>query len=44
MWKQRSKALWLAEGDQNTKIFHAKASQRKKKNSSVKIMDDDGYW
>ncbi|XP_074265977.1 uncharacterized protein LOC141588432 [Silene latifolia] len=41
-WRQRSRALWLQEGDRNTKFFHKKAGQRKQKNHIAKLIDDDG--
>lgn len=44
MGTQRSKALWLKECDMNTKYFHMKASQRRRKNSILKIQDDNGDW
>ncbi|XP_040994359.1 uncharacterized protein LOC121240903 [Juglans microcarpa x Juglans regia] len=44
IWRQRSKALWLKEGDQNSKYFDLKASQRIRKNKIGKLEDDNGVW
>ena len=35
---------WLKEGDKNTKIFHHKASSKKKKNRICGIETDVGKW
>ncbi|KAF5464768.1 hypothetical protein F2P56_014820, partial [Juglans regia] len=44
MWRQRSKALWLKEGDKNSRYFHMKASQRRRKNKIVRLQDEQGNW
>ncbi|XP_074313616.1 uncharacterized protein LOC141648798 [Silene latifolia] len=41
-WRQRSRALWLKDGDRNTKFFHSRAGERKRKNFIGKLIDDSG--
>lgn len=41
-WKQRAKNYWLAEGDANTKFFHASASARRRTNHIAFLEDDQG--
>ena len=42
MWKKRSRALWLKEGDQNTKFFHNRASHRYKRNRIKELKIEAG--
>jgi hypothetical protein len=42
-WQQRSRALWLQNGDRNTKFFHMKANQRRKRNNITRIQDNEGH-
>ena len=44
MWSQRSRALWMKCGDQNTKFFHATATQRQQKNRIEGLWGADGKW
>ncbi|XP_075664977.1 uncharacterized protein LOC142634560 [Castanea sativa] len=44
MWFQRSKVLWAVNGDKNSKLFHCHATQRKRKNSILRIRKADGEW
>lgn len=44
MWRQRSRATYLREGDRNTKWFQWRATWRKKKNKISKLKDSVGVW
>ena len=43
-WKQKSRTIWLREGDRNTKFFHAKTKQRRARNRITKLLDSLGNW
>ncbi|XP_062030355.1 uncharacterized protein LOC133746177 [Rosa rugosa] len=43
-WRQRSRAIWLKDGDRNSAYFHRKASNRKSRNTIRGLMNNDGVW
>ena len=44
LWRQRSRTLYLKDGDHNTKFFHRCATQRKQKNSISDIRNHSNVW
>ena len=44
LWHQRSKIHWYREGDRNTKFFHSRTSERRRKNSILGLWNDDDCW
>lgn len=41
-WHQRSRQEWIKAGDKNTKFFHEKTRQRRKRNQIKQIRDNAG--
>ena len=44
LWRQRSRTLYLKDGDHNTKFFHCRATQRKRKNFIAGIRNHSDLW
>lgn len=42
LWKQRSRATWLKDGDHNIRFYHCLANTRKRRNTIIEIHDDNG--
>ena len=44
MWRQRSRTLYLKDGDRNTCFFHNRATQRRRKNLITGIKNQSDNW
>lgn len=44
LWRQRSRATYLREGDRNTDWFHRQATWRRKQNTIMKLKNGQGQW
>ncbi|CAB4314213.1 unnamed protein product [Prunus armeniaca] len=44
IWQQRSQVSWLKYGDRNTKLFHAQAKQRGRRNFMQGILNEHNVW
>ena len=43
-WKQKSRELWLKEGDRNSRFFHLSTVIRRRSNRINEIKMEDGTW
>ncbi len=43
-WRQKSRELWLKEGDRNSKFFHLSTLIRRRKNFINEIKTEHGSW
>jgi hypothetical protein len=44
MWFKRSRAQWLNDGDRNTRYYHVKTVNRRRRNNIVMLRDTSGNW
>ena len=44
LWRQHSRANWLKAGDQNTRYFHYRATQRQRRNHVTRLRNHTGQW
>lgn len=43
-WRQRSRVFWLTDGDLNTRFFHQRATNRRRRNLLKGLFNEAGVW
>ena len=44
LWRQKSREIWLKEGDKNSKFFHVTTIIRRRRNSIDAVKAENGEW
>ena len=44
LWRQKSREMWLKEGDKNSKFFHVTTIIRRRRNSIDAVKAENGEW
>ncbi|KAK4286195.1 hypothetical protein QN277_002786 [Acacia crassicarpa] len=43
-WFQKSKSIWISQGDRNTRYYHLKTTIRRRRNRVLALKDSNGHW
>ncbi|KAF7844787.1 ribonuclease H [Senna tora] len=44
IWFQKARCQWIKDGDQNTKYYHTKAINRRRRNKILMLKNENGVW
>ncbi|XP_028785542.1 uncharacterized protein LOC114741444 [Neltuma alba] len=44
LWFQKSRTLWINDGDRNTRYYHLKTVARRRRNKIAMLKDENGEW
>ncbi|RYR27722.1 hypothetical protein Ahy_B01g051758 [Arachis hypogaea] len=44
LWLQKSREMWIIDGDRNTRYYHTRTIIRRRKNKILKLRNNEGTW
>ncbi|KAF7843157.1 ribonuclease H [Senna tora] len=44
LWFQKARCQWIKDGDRNTRYYHTKAINRRKRNKIIMLRNNEGAW